>query len=178
MNKKHMACVVVLLVIIGLVQGTIWMNNRMIKLQSGAAAAERAAIKSGTQLRLEQKQLTELKNSSKGLIDYLNLWQPYFEAVDSSENAELKISLKIKEDDLLSLSQRYSVISQKNSTLPKLMRADVTFEDNYANLLNWLGRLEADLPTMRITSINARQGTGAEDLTLSLVLEQPILNTR
>jgi len=176
MNKKHMACVIVLILIIALVQGTMWMNNRMIKIQSNAAKAERDALSSQTQLMLEQKQLADLQKNSKELIDYLHLWEPYFEAVDSPQNAELKISLKIKEDNLISLSQRYSVVSQKNSSLPKLMRADVTFEDKYALVFNWLGRLESELPTMRINSINAQQGTGPDDIKISMTLEQPILS--
>lgn len=176
MNKKHMACVIVLILIIALVQGTLWMNNRMVKMQSNAAKAEIDARNSETQLMLEQNQYTELQKNSKGLIDYLNLWQPYFEAVDSPQNAELRISLKIKEDNLISLSQRYSVVGQKNPSLPKLMRADVTFEDNYARVMNWLGRLEAELPTMRVNSINARQGTGPDDIKISMTLEQPILS--
>lgn len=177
MNKKHMACVVVLILLIALVQGTLWMNKRMVAMQSNATQAETDARNSETLLMLEKNQYTELQKNSKELIDYLNLWQPYFAAVDSPQNAELRISLKIKEDNLISLSQRYSVVGQKNPSLPKLMRADVTFEDNYARVVNWLGRMEAELPTMRVNSINVRQGTGPDDIKISMTLEQPILST-
>ena len=175
MNKKQMACVVVLVIIICMVQGTLWMNKRMHKMQSDAAKAQQQVNNSSTQIMLEKKQLEDLRKNSKELIDYLNLWQPYFSAIDSPQNAELKISLKIKEDNLVSLSQRYEVVSQKNRSLPKLMRAQVTFEDNYARLLNWIGRLESQLPTMRINSIRLSRGTGPEDLKAEMTLEQPIL---
>jgi hypothetical protein len=173
-----MACIVIVLLIICMVQGTLWMNNRMIKMQSDATKAEQQVAGSSTQLMLEERQLDELKKNSKSLIDYLNVWQPYFSAIDSPQNAELKISLKIKEDDLVNLSQRYDVVSQKNPSLPKLMRAQVVFEDNYARLLNWIGRLESELPTMRINSIRINRGTGAEDLKVEMTLEQPIVTSK
>lgn len=177
MNNKHLACVVVFILMMCLLQGTSWMNQRMIKMQKDASGAELQANNAALQLTMERRQLEDLRRNSKELIDYLNLWQPYFSAVDSPQNAELKISLRIKEDDLVSLSQRYDVVGQKNPSLPSLMRAQVTFEDNYARLLNWIGRLEAELPTMRISSIRLAKGTSAEDLKVDMTIEQPILKT-
>jgi len=178
MNKKQLACVVVLVVILGLVQGTMWMNKRLDKMRKDAAQAEQKVTNSTTQLMLERRQLEDLRTNSKELIDYLNLWQPYFAAIDSPQNAELKISLKIKEDELVSLSQRYDVVTQKNATLPRLMRAQVTFEDDYARLFNWIGRMEAELPTMRISGIRMGPGTNPGDLKVSLTMEQPILTAK
>lgn len=178
MNKKYMACIVIFLAVACMVQGTLWMNQRMLKTQADASKAEQAVQNSTLQLSLEKNQLDTLRLNSKELIEYLNIWQPYFAAVDSSQNAELKISLKIKEDNLLSLSQRYTVVSQKNPTLPLLMRAEVTFEDGYARLLNWLGRLEVELPTMRISSIRLSTATNPGDLKVSVVMEQPILGNK
>lgn len=178
MNKKHIAAIVVFLAIACMVQGTLWMNQRMQKTQDDAGKAQRAVQNSNVQLSLEKSQLETLRRNSKGLINYLEIWQPYFDAVDSSQNAELKISLKIKEDNLLSLSQRYTVVSQKNPTLPRLLRAEVTFEDGYARLLNWLGRLEAELPTMRISNIRLTPATKPGDLKVSVVMELPILGNK
>lgn len=175
MSKKHMACVVVFLVIICMAQGTLWMSNRSSKMESDARKAEQKATTSNNQLLMEKKQLGDLQKNSKGLIDYLNLWEPYFSAVDSPQNAELKFSLKIKEDNLVSLSQRYEVANQKNQSLPKLMRAQLTFEDNYVRLLNWIGRVEAELPTMRINSLRLSKGTVSDDLKVDMTMEQPII---
>lgn len=177
MSKKHMACVVVFLVIICMAQGTLWMNNRMVKMQTDASRAEQKASNSSTQLAMEKRQFDDLQKNSKELIDYLHLWQPHFAAIDSPQNAELKFTLKIKEDNLVSLSQRYEVAGQKNPSLPKLMRAQFTFEDNYSRLLNWIGKMEAELPTMRINSMRISKGTIAEDLKVDLVMEQPIINS-
>ncbi len=179
MNNKHIACVIVLIMLLGLLQVTSWMNGRMVKMQDEAARASQAADVASIQLMGEQRQLQELKRSSKNLIDFLNTWQPYFAQTDSSQNAELRISLRIKQDNLVNLSQRYEVTATKNNkSLPYIMRAHLSFEDNYARLLNWFGQLETELPTLRIASIKIAPGTGENDLKIDAILEQPISGTR
>ena len=43
MNNKHIACVIVLILLLGLLQVTSWMNGRMVKMQGEAARASQAA---------------------------------------------------------------------------------------------------------------------------------------
>lgn len=179
MNSKHIACGVVLLLIVCMAQGSLWMHARLNKVRADARAAHQAADATAISVMREQQTLDQLRSGSKALIDYLNLWKPSFDAVDSPQNAELKISMRIKSDNLVSLAQRYEVVAQKNNrSLPYLMRAHTTFEDNYARLLNWLGQMEAELPTMRIGSIRISKGTGPDDLKMDLVMEQPLLKAQ
>jgi len=179
MNNKHLACAIVFIAIICMVQASLTMDKRTLKMEADADKARQTADTSSTTLTMERSQLEALKQSSKPLIDYLNLWRPYFSAIDSSQNAELKILLKIREDNLLALSQQCDVVAQKNNrSLSTLMRAQITFEDNYARVLNWIGRLERELPTIRISSIRVAKGTSANDLRVDMTLEQPILTAQ
>lgn len=179
MSKKHLGCVILILIIAVLVQTTLWMHKRMVTMQTEADKAKAKVGNSTLQLQIEKGQLGALQKSSKSLIEYLNVWQPYFNAVDSSQSAELKISLRIKEDNLVSLNQKYGVISNKNNKfLPNIMRAQLTFEDDYTRLLNWLGEVEAQLPTLRTSSIRITRGTGDNDLKMELTLEQPLMATK
>ena len=175
MNKKIAACVIIGLLMAAMFQTTAWMNQRMKKRHDDAVQARQVADLSATQLIGQQRQLVELRTNSKSLIDYLALWEPYFKEVDSGENAELKISLRIKQANLVSLSQRYEVVALKgNPSLVQAMRAHLTFEDNYVRLLNWLGQLEAQLPTMRIGSLRITKGTRPDDIKINTVLELPL----
>lgn len=177
MNAKHLACAVVFLLIVCMAQGSIWMNKRMVQVQKSAMAARTKLNNSEVELQRSRFQLNELATSSKPLVEYLKLWQPYFDDVASPQGAELKISLRIKESDLVNLSQRFEVVPYKlNRSVAHVMRAQVTFDDDYARLLNWLGKLEADLPTMRIASLQLSKGTGPTDLKMELTLEQPLLS--
>lgn len=176
MNKKHLACVVIILLIAILVQVTLWMRGHKVKIQREADAARAEVSNTTMQLQVERAQLAQLQNSARALIEYLNTWMPYFKAVDSAQNAELKISLRIKQDNLISLSQRYEVIGNPgNAFLPSVMRAQLTFEDDYARVLNWLGQIESELPTLRTSNVRITRGTGGNDLRVELQLDQPLM---
>jgi len=177
MSKKHLACVIIILLVVVLLQLTLSMNKRMVKMQEEANRAKTKAANSALQLQIEQVQFAELEKTSKGLIEYLNVWQPYFRAVDSAQSAELKISLRIKEDDLVSLSQKYEKTGNPGNTyLPSIMLARLTFEDFHVRLLNWLGQVESQLPTLRVGNIRLTRGTGGNDLKMELTLEQPLVS--
>lgn len=179
MNNKHLACAIIIVCIALLVQTTLWMNKRMVKMKSEADAAKSNVAGSTVQLQVQRAQFAELEKNSKSIIEYLNIWQPYFGAVDSAQAAELKISLKIKQDNLVSLSQRYEVVGNpNNSFLPDLVRAQLTFEDNYARLMNWFGQIESQLPTLRTAGVRLSRGTTEEDLRMELILEQPLVKAR
>ena len=179
MSKKHLACVVIIMLIVVLVQLTLSMNKRMVKMQGEADRAKSQAASSSLQLQIEKGQFAELENSSKSLIEYLNIWQPYFKAVDSAQSAELKISLRIKEDSLVSLSQKYETVSNPgNNYLSSMMRARLIFEDDYVRLLNWLGQVESQLPTIRVGSVRLTRGTSGNDLKMELILEQPLVSSK
>ncbi len=177
MSKKHLACLVVFLLILGMAQVSMWMNSKMVRTQKLASAARLKMNTSEMALQREQQQFGALDASSKKLVEFLGLWKPHFDAIDSPQNAELRISLRIKEDNLVSLSQRYEVVPDKNNrSVSRIMRAHLTFDDSYARLLNWLGTMESDLPTMRIASAHLSKGTGANDLRMEVVLELPLLS--
>ena len=84
--------------------------------------------------------------------------------------------MRIKEANLVNLAQRFEQSPLKgNASIPSTMRAYLTFEDDYARLMNWLGDLEVKMPTVRTSSARLSKGTRANDLRIELVLEQPLL---
>jgi hypothetical protein len=176
MNSKHIACALVAILIALLVQFTLWFQNSRSKMQREAAAAQQAEVTAAAVLARERIQLGELRRQSAGLIDFLNTWQPYFQSLDNPQSAEVNYSMRVKEANLVNLAQRFEQVSLKgNSSFPTAMRAYLTFEDDYARLLNWLGDLETKMPTARISSIRLSKGTRANDLRMELMLEHPLL---
>jgi len=175
MNSKHLAVVVVGLLIICIVQGSLSMQNTANKRRQEAEKQRSAVNQTQSQLSRSTTQLNDFKKNSAYLVEYLQKWQSYFNEVDSAQRAELNISLRIKEDNLVSLSQRYEMVTLKgNATVPRALRAYLTFEDNYARVLNWIGRVEQQLPTMRIMSLQLSKGTAANDLRAVIMLDQPL----
>jgi len=176
MSKKHVGVVVVVVLILILVQGTLWMNGRVTSLRKEANTASDAASTASTNLNLERAQLIDLTTNSSDLVNFLHEWEPFLATINTPEAAELNISLSIKEDSLITLSQRYEVVPQRgNATIPRLVRAYITFEDEFAKVFNWLGKLEARLPAARVNNLRFAKGTGGNDVRMEIVIEQPIL---
>lgn len=176
MNSKHISCGIIALLILALVQLTLWAHNNRIKVQREAADAQLAEEDASAQLTREQSQLSELRRQSADLIEFLRVWQPYFLTIDNPQSAEVNMSMRVKDANLLSLSQRFeSTPVDGNPSIPSSVKAMITFEDDYVRLMNWLGEIEVKMPTVRTSSIRLSKGTRANDLRMELVLEQPML---
>lgn len=175
MNNKHLGAVIVVLLIVGLVYGTLWMKDQLDTMKAEEQAAADAARQAATLLTQERNTLIALQETSRDLIEFLNSWEPYFESVNSPQAAELGVSMRIKDAALITLAQRYeSVPTRGDPTIPRVMRVTLTIEDDYIKTINWLGSLEAEMPTLRIANLRLTKGQMANDIKLELVLEIPL----
>lgn len=175
MNKKHIAVVVVAICIVLLIQFTLWVRGSMNKMQREAAAAAASEAAAITQLMGEQTQLSTLKRQSETLIAFLETWQPHFQTIDTPQSAEVNLAMRVRESNLVNLSQRFEQAGVKgNASLPSVMKAHLTFEDDYARLMNWLGRLETDMPTLRVSNLKLSKGTRANELRMEVTVEHPL----
>ncbi len=176
MNHKHLALIVVGLFAFLIIQGSLWIRGKRDATASSELKMASQEDNARQQLAVETANLARLQHSSRETIQFLDVWQPHFEAINTAQGAEVNFTMRIKNGNLVSLNQRYDQASLKaGSALPNALRAFVTFEDDYALLLNWLGSLEADMPTVRVDSMHLSKGTRPGDLRMELVLEQPLL---
>jgi hypothetical protein len=176
MNNKHISCGIVALFIVVLVQLTLWVQGHRTKVQNEAGAAQQAETNASAQLNQERSQLSELRRQSTDLIEFLRIWQPYFTTIDNAQSAEVGLSMRIKEANLVNLAQRFEAAPVKgNASIPNMLRGFLTFEDDYARLMNWLGELEVKIPTVRTSSVRLSKGSRENDLRMEIVLEQPLL---
>lgn len=176
MNSKHIACAIVAIAIVLLIQLTLWVQNARTKMQREAGAAQQAEVAASMQLAQEQNQLGQLRAQSVNLIAFLNTWQPHFKTIDTPQSAEVNFTMRVKDSNLVNLAQRFDQTAVRgNTSIPSAMRAHLTFEDDYARLLNWLGRLESEMPTVRVSNVKMARGTRPNDLRMELTLEQPLL---
>jgi hypothetical protein len=142
-----------------------------------AASVEETKLQ--TQLKAERGVLDDLRNQSKDLIEFTRRWEPFFAIIEEQEAAETGISMKVREANMLNLSQRYQQVPHKinnrlNESLPILVRATLLFDDRHAKLLNWLGMMEKIKPTMRVGKVALSKGSRGEDLRMEMVLEVPL----
>lgn len=181
MNGKQLGMVVVLAGILVMIQlGEVFRNKaKTINTEAEAAGQEEASL--STQLQAEKNVYDDLKRQSEALLDFVSDWEPFFAVIEEQQAAETGISMKVREAEMLNLSQRYQQIPHKisnveNKSLPILMRANLVFDDSYSKLLNWVGMMEKIRPTMRIGRIALAKGSRGEDLRMDVTLEVPLRN--
>lgn len=183
MNPKQLGAVLVLAGIFVAVQlGMMFQNKaRSADLEVEKARSEETGLE--TALAAEQEMLTDLQRQSAELLAFIAKWHPLFGLMEEKQSVETQISMKVREEGMLTLSQRYEQVPHKinnkdNASLPFLIRASLVFDDNYSKLLNWFGQMEKIRPTMRVGRMALSKGSRGEDLRMELVLEIPLLKER
>jgi hypothetical protein len=179
MNAKQLGMIVVIVGILLLLQLGQSFQSKAKALNAEADSAGKEEDSLVTQLQAEKSVLEDLQRQSKELLEFVQKWEPFFAVLDEQQAAETGISMKVREAEMLNLSQRYQQIPHKinnkdNASLPILMRASLVFDDDYAKLLNWVGLMEKIKPTMRIGRLVLAKGSRGEDLRMDVTLEVPL----
>ena len=179
MNPKQLVC---LLLLIGMLLAYQIAQSLRNKATATAAEAQQASSEEETfrtQLSAEEEVLRDLERQSKSLTEFIGKWEPYFAVIEEQQAAETGISMKVREANMLNLSQRYEQLphlinNKPNPSLPTLVRATLIFDDAYFRLLNWLGMMEKIKPTMRVGKVSLSKGSRGDDLRMEMVLEVPL----
>ena len=183
MNPKQLGIVLVLAGILVCVQlGMMFQNKaRGLDVEVEKVKAEEQSLQAT--LAAENELLTDLQRQSAELLAFVGKWIPYFGLLQEKQSVETSISMKVREEAMLTLSQRYQEVPHKISnkdigSLPVLIRASLLFDDKYDKLLDWFGFMEQDKPTMRVGKISLSKGSRGDDLRMELVLEVPLLKEK
>jgi len=183
MNPKQLGVVFVLAGIFLCVQlGMAFQGKaRSVDVEVEKAKAEEKTLQET--LAAEKVLLTDLQKQSEDLLLFVGKWKHYFGLLEEKQSVETSISMKVRDESMLTLSQRYQEVPHKISNkdiaaLPVLIRASLLFDDNYSKLLNWFGFMEQDKPTMRVGKISLSKGSRGDDLRMELVLEVPLLKEK
>lgn len=155
-------------------------GNRAEGFDVGVGEARMEEKELRIQLGREEELSADLQQQSADLLNFVAGWKPYFVLVEEQDSAQTAIRMKVCEDAIKTVSQRYEQVPHKIAnedvaSLPTLMRATLVLDDNYAKLLNWLGTAEKIIPTVRIGKLDLTKGSRGENLRMELTLEVPLL---
>lgn len=182
MNTKQLACLILFVAMFLVVQLGLSLRKGAEDMEKKADTVSRELADQEQKLAIDRAVLAQAEAQSKGLLDFADEWSPLFASVADQQEAETRISLKVRESNLLNLSQRFQQVPHKvngkdSTSLPTLVRAILVFEDNHVNLLNWFGTIEAAYPTMRIVRVALTKGSRGDDLRMELAVEIPLRKT-
>jgi hypothetical protein len=179
MNAKQLAALALVLGIVLLVQLGLSLRNRATASAAEVEAASVELTKLRTQLEAEKRIYNDNSRNSEKLLLNIKKWVPFFELIDRRQEVESTLSLKVREFNILNLSQRYEQVphtinNQPNDSLPVLVRASLVFDDEYAKLINWAGMMESIRPTMRVSRLALSRGSRESGIRMDLTLETPL----
>jgi hypothetical protein len=176
MNNKHMACTVLGMAIVGMAYATMGFHNKL-KLAKDEEQAAKAAYDSAVfGCNAQQRSFIILREKTKAIREYLSQWEPHFKQTRNPQFGEALINLRIKQDDIITLSQGFETIDQdKDGTITKKLQARLVFEDDYIKTLNWLGNLEGSMPAIRVSSCRLSKGQSGNDIKMELTVDVPIV---
>jgi len=182
-NNKHIACLAILFLCILIFQGVSMVRTRANAMQAASAAAERTANDAAVGLRMQRVTLEDLKHKTSDLIQFLDSWEPHLARLSTAESGELNVNALVKSFGLILLAQRFELTPNRadngvpnasNATIPQLVRAHLTVEDDFIKTLNWLGEIESKLPTARVSSLDIARGQSGNDIHMNVVVDIPL----
>jgi len=157
MNNKHLALLIVVIATILFVQVVLQVRANLTKVQQAVSSERGNALGSESQLLVERANYDRLQKSSAALLAYLQAWEPALVAVDTPEAGELDISGRIKQSGIISLAQRFEAVATKNANIPRVVRANLTLEDDYARTLaEWHRRFLEAWPAIHALGFDLR----------------------
>lgn len=178
MNRKHLAAIIVTLLVVVLFQVTMTIRNRLAKIEGQLLEAETGAQASAAILIGERAGLQAMTENSADMLQFLSRWGDAMSVFDTPDSGELAVAARVKQAGLVTLSQRFEATKNANESIPRLVRAYLTFEDDYAKTLNWLGMIETEFPAARVTSLKIIRGESGNDIRTSMVLDLPLPSSR
>jgi hypothetical protein len=181
MNNKHIACIVIALLCVLIFQGVSMVRTRALAMQKASETAKHGAELSGITLTTQRAVLNDLKVKSADLIEYLGEWEPHFARLSTPESGEINVNALIKQDNLVLLAQRFEVSPNKTegvgavgvATIPRIVRAHLTIEDDFIKTMNWLGAVESKLPISRVSNLDITRGQTGNDVRMNVVIDIP-----
>lgn len=186
MNGKKIACVL-LLMLIGIASycGQIVHQKTEAKRAEAESAIDEATAQRG-KLETAKIMTEKLRFESDELIRFVRSWAPYADRLQTQSEVEESVLASLRAANMLILSQRFEVrqMQAKNSgstavgVIPKIVRAALVLEDDYAKTLNWIGELERRLPMARMMNCRLTGGDNGRQVHAEISLEVPLVNLK
>lgn len=178
MNNKHLACTILGFLVAAMAYGTMMFHNKLKVAKDDEEAAQAAYDNAVFARSAQQRSQIVLEKNTKGVREYLSLWEPHLKQTRNPQFGEALINLRIKQGDIITLSQGFETVNfNKGGTIPRTLQARLVFEDDYVKTLNWLANLEGTMPASRVSSLRLSKGQSGNDIKMEVTIDVPILDS-
>lgn len=179
MNGKQLACVILMAIIGGITYVGQIVHKKALAVREEAKTAEDAAKAAGSEREIAENKSKTAAFDSTEIRRFLETWTPYIDGTQTAQEIEEAVQASIRNARVYVDTQKFETKEMRqNKVLPRIVKAAVVAEDDYAKALNWLGDLEHKLPLARITACRITAGKTAKSVRLELSIEVPIVNLK
>lgn len=177
MKEKQFACVVLGMAIFACFFGIMKMQTKLQEARKEAESAKEAAETAGRERIVSASNFTDFEKKTRPEIKYYNIWKPHFESFPTTDRVTTEFEIKMKEAQIDAFSQDFepTAYDDKYEFIKKLQRVDLVLVGGYAQLFNFLGKIESDLNTARVTSFTVKKAAGDEDIRMELTIDVPVM---
>ncbi|NNE94275.1 MAG: hypothetical protein HKN23_21720 [Verrucomicrobiales bacterium] len=178
MSNHKVACILLMLFIGAMLYGTQKMRARAVTAREAAEETKNQAEMAEQQRRVAEIKLKTVDSKTADLRTVYHEWLPHFEAVANPQAGEQRISELVRNGDIFLLSQKYEERElDTEEQISRALVATLVIEDDYTKTLNWLGKLEEEIPAARISKCRLIRGDRANNIHVELTVQVPVLKS-
>ena len=179
MNGKKIACIVLLIMVGAMVYFAQITHGNASAKRAEAESAETAAIGAEGERDTANLQLIKIKAETNELSRFLQTWSPHADRIQTQSEVEDAVTASLRNSNTIVISQKFEIRDNRGSLVtPKIVRAALVLEDDYAKTLNWVGELERRLPLSRVTNYRITGGENGHQVHAEITMEVPIINLK
>lgn len=178
MKEKQFACIVLGMAIFACFFGIMKMQTKLQDARKRADSAKTTAETTNRQRVVASENFADLKKKTEAEIAYYDLWKPSFEEFPTGDRVTDKVLAHMKKYGVDPFQQGMNTVAYKDKygMISEIKRVNLTCVGGYENIFNWLGNLEAEIKTSRVTSCDVSKPQGDAEIRMVLTIDVPVLS--
>ena len=175
MNGKKLSCVVLMMIVAILAYSGQILHQKADTQRKEAEQAETDSAAAKSELMIVDTKLKVLRDESEDVRRFLVAWTPHIDKVQLQSDVETAMLASIRNAGLVMIKNLFEVRDNRTDpVIPRIVRATITIEDDYAKTINRLGELERKLPLSRLMTCKITGGENGRQVHTEIVFEVPL----
>jgi hypothetical protein len=177
MNGKKTACIILVMAIAMMTYIVQIFQQKSNSKRLAAENAEQEALTAQREKEMSEIKVQSTEGKTSELRRFLSEWKTPAERIQTQTEVEETIQASLRMNALVVLSQKFEqTTTEANKIMPKMVKASIVIQDDYAKTMNWVGDLERRLPLCRINSCQVTGAEEARQVQTEINVQVPIVN--
>ena len=176
MSNHKIACLILSALVLLMGYSVTKVRGKAVLARQNSDMAKVQADATDQQKQIAEIKLKSLDAKTAELRNVYAEWLPHFEAFKNTGDGEQRIAEVVREGDVFLISQKFK--SKKivdGDLITHALNADLVIEDEYTKVMNWLGQLEEQIPSCRISKCVITRGDRGNNVHMELLIQVPVI---